>query len=152
MCSAAKPARPFNWPADQVADLLGASPREIIFTSGATESNNLAIRGVAGMYRSRGDHIITVATEHHAVLDPCLRLGREGFRVTVLPVGSDGIVDPQRISDAIDERTILVSGHGGQQRNRHSGPSGGNRPALQTQGDPVSQRRGAGLRQDVIRC
>jgi cysteine desulfurase len=93
----------------QIADLLGASPREIIFTSGATESNNLALRGVAGMYRSRGDHIITVATEHHAVLDPCLRLGREGYRITVLPVGRDGIVDPQRISDAMDERTILVS-------------------------------------------
>ncbi len=93
----------------QIAEVLGASPREIIFTSGATESNNLAIRGVAGMYRSRGDHIITVATEHHAVLDPCLRLGREGYRITVLPVGSNGIVDPQRISDAIDESTILVS-------------------------------------------
>jgi cysteine desulfurase len=93
----------------QIADLLGASPREIIFTSGATESNNLALRGVAGMYRSRGDHIITIATEHHAVLDPCLRLGREGYRITVLPVGPDGIVDPRQISDAMDERTILVS-------------------------------------------
>ncbi len=93
----------------QVAGLLGASPREIIFTSGATESNNLAIRGVAGMYRNRGDHIITANTEHHAVLDPCQRLAREGFRVTVLPVGRDGCVDPQQVSDALDERTILVS-------------------------------------------
>jgi cysteine desulfurase len=93
----------------QIAALLGASPREIVFTSGATESNNLAIRGVAAMYRNRGDHIVTVCTEHHAVLDPCLRLGREGFRVTVLPVDADGLVDPQQVADAIGERTILVS-------------------------------------------
>ena len=93
----------------QIATLIGASPREIIFTSGATESNNLAIRGAAAMYRSRGEHIITAATEHHAVLDPCLRLGREGFRVTVLPVAGDGLVEPQRVSDALSDRTILVS-------------------------------------------
>lgn len=93
----------------QVAQSLGASVREVIFTSGATESNNLAIRGVAAMYRSRGDHIITASTEHHAVLDPCLRLGREGFQVTVLPVSSDGRVDPRQVSDAISDRTILVS-------------------------------------------
>ena len=61
------------------------------------------------MYRNRGDHIITASTEHHAVLDPCQRLAREGFRVTVLPVGADGCVDPQRVSDSLDERTILVS-------------------------------------------
>jgi cysteine desulfurase len=94
---------------EQIARLLGASAREIIFTSGATESNNLAIRGVASMYRNRGDHIITASTEHHAVLDPCLRLGREGLQVTVLPVASDGRVDPQQLCDAITERTILVS-------------------------------------------
>ncbi len=93
----------------QVAQLIGASPREIVFTSGATESDNLAIRGAALMYRSRGDHIITACTEHHAVLDPCLHLGREGFRVTVLPVAADGRVDPQQVSDAICDRTILVS-------------------------------------------
>jgi cysteine desulfurase len=92
-----------------VAHLLGASAREIIFTSGATESNNLAIRGAAMMYRGRGDHIITACTEHHAVLDPCLRLGREGFQVTVLPVSSDGRIDPQRVCDAISDKTILVS-------------------------------------------
>lgn len=94
---------------EQIAGLMGANTREIIFTSGATESNNLAIRGVAAMYRSRGDHIITASTEHHAVLDPCLRLGREGFQVTVLPVAGDGRVNPQQVSDAISERTILVS-------------------------------------------
>lgn len=94
---------------EQIARLLGASAREVIFTSGATESNNLAIRGVAAMYRTRGDHIITASTEHHAVLDPCLRLGREGFQVTVLPVASDGRIDPRQVSEAISERTILVS-------------------------------------------
>ncbi len=93
----------------QIADLIGASPREIVFTSGATESDNLAIRGAAFMYRNKGDHIITVCTEHHAVLDPCLRLGREGFRVTVLPVAADGRVDPQQVSNAICDQTILVS-------------------------------------------
>jgi cysteine desulfurase len=93
----------------QVAELLGASPREVIFTSGATESNNLAIRGVAAMYRNRGNHIITASTEHHAVLDPCQRLAREGFRVTVLPVGADGIIDPEKIREALCKETILVS-------------------------------------------
>lgn len=93
----------------EVAGLIGADPREILFTSGATESNNLAIRGVANMYRSRGDHIVTVATEHHAVLDPCLRLGREGFRVTVLAVDALGRIAPDQVRDVITESTILVS-------------------------------------------
>jgi cysteine desulfurase len=93
----------------EIAELIGAQPREIIFTSGATESDNLAIRGVADMYRSRGDHVITVATEHHAVLDPCLRLGREGFRVTVLPVDALGHPDLGRLEEALTEKTILVS-------------------------------------------
>src|SRR6185312_4842529 len=70
---------------EQVASLLGAHPREIVFTSGATESNNLALKGVATMYRPRGDHLVTVATEHKAILDPIRRLEREGFQVTVLP-------------------------------------------------------------------
>ncbi len=94
---------------EQVAALIGASPREIIFTSGATESDNLALKGVAGMYRSRGDHIITVATEHKAVLDPCRRLEREGFRVTVLPVDRFGRVTAEQVADALTEKTILVS-------------------------------------------
>src|SRR5438128_1564009 len=70
---------------EQVASLIGASAKEIIFTSGATESDNLAIKGVAAMYRNKGNHIVTVQTEHHAVLDPCKRLEREGIRVTFLP-------------------------------------------------------------------
>jgi cysteine desulfurase len=94
---------------EQVAALIGASPREIVFTSGATESDNLAIKGVAGMYRSRGDHIATVATEHKAVLDPCRRLEREGFRVTVLPVDRFGRVTVEQVAEALTEKTILVS-------------------------------------------
>src|SRR5438105_5008390 len=75
---------------EQVASLINASPREMVFTSGATESNNLAIKGVAAMQRRQGDHIVTVVTEHKAVLDPCKRLEREGFRVTFLPVDRYG--------------------------------------------------------------
>src|SRR5205823_4889481 len=88
----------FGWKAEeavdeareQIAALIGASAKEIIFTSGATESNNLAIKGVAGMYRKKGDHIITAVTEHKAVLDPCKRLERDGFKVTFLPVDCYG--------------------------------------------------------------
>ena len=99
----------------QVASLLGASPREIIFTSGATESNNLAIRGVAAMYSSRGDHIITASTEHHAVLDPCC-LGREGFLSHfVLPVGPDGLVDPGSRTRRSYRPNHSGQHHGGQQ-------------------------------------
>jgi cysteine desulfurase len=107
----------FGWEAEeavktarqQVADLIGASAREIIFTSGATESNNLALQGVVPMYRQRGDHLITVATEHKAILDPCQRLERAGARLTILPVDRYGWVDPDQIAAAITDRTILVS-------------------------------------------
>jgi len=94
---------------EQVATLIGASSREIVFTSGATESDNLAIKGVAGLYRNRGDHIVTVATEHKAVLDPCRRLEREGFRVTVLPVDRFGQVTGEQVAEVLTEKTILVS-------------------------------------------
>jgi len=93
----------------QVASLIRASPREIIFTSGATESNNIAIKGVAAMYRPKGNHIVTVQTEHHAVLDPCRRLEREGLRVTYLPVDRHGIVAPEQVAEVLDEATTLVS-------------------------------------------
>jgi cysteine desulfurase len=94
---------------EQVAELIGAEPREIIFTSGATESNNLALRGVAGMYRTQGNHIITTVIEHKAVLDPCKRLQREGFDVTFLPVDRFGRVTPEQVTQAITPKTILVS-------------------------------------------
>ena len=94
---------------DQAADLVGASSREIVFTSGATESNNLAIRGAVEACGRAAGRIITCATEHKAVLDPCLRLRRRGFDVVVLPVDSSGLLDPRRVADALTEDTILVS-------------------------------------------
>jgi len=107
----------FGWEAEQavdkarkqIADLIGATPKEIIFTSGATESNNLAIKGVAEMYAEKGNHIITEVTEHKAVLDTCKRLEKSGCRVTYLPVKADGTIDLEDLRRAIDDKTILVS-------------------------------------------
>ncbi len=94
---------------DRIARLINAGSKEIVFTSGATESNNLAIKGVAEMHREKGNHLITVVTEHKAVLDPCKRLESEGYEVTWLPVGRDGLIDLNRLADAIGDKTILVS-------------------------------------------
>jgi cysteine desulfurase len=102
-------ARAIDQARERVASLIGARAREIVFTSGATESNNLAIFGVARRHRHRGDHLVTAAIEHKAVLYPMHQLEREGFRVTVLPVGPDGRVDPAAVADAITDRTLLVS-------------------------------------------
>jgi cysteine desulfurase len=107
----------FGWEAEvavdkgrqQIADLIGATAKEIIFTSGATESNNLAIKGVAEMYANKGNHIITQATEHKAVLDTCKKLEKHGFRVTYLPVKQDGLIDLDQLRDAFTDKTILVS-------------------------------------------
>lgn len=107
----------FGWQAEeavekarkQIAELIGANSKEIIFTSGATESNNLALKGVAEMYAERGNHIITAATEHKAVLDTCKRLEKNGYRVTYLPVKQDGLVDLDQLRDAITDKTILIS-------------------------------------------
>jgi cysteine desulfurase len=107
----------FGWEAEQavetareqIAKLIGATAKEIIFTSGATESNNLAIKGIAEMYRERGNHIITQVTEHKAVLDTCKRLEKYGYRVTYLPVKADGLIDLEDLKRAIDDKTILVS-------------------------------------------
>ena len=93
----------------QVADLIGANPKEIVFTSGATESDNLAIKGAASMYREKGDHIITAVTEHKAVIDTCKRLEKDGFRVTYLPVKKDGLIDLDRLRAAITDKTILIT-------------------------------------------
>lgn len=92
-----------------IAEIINASPEEIVFTSGATEANNLAIKGVAEAYFSQGKHIITVATEHRAVLDPCQYLESLGFEVTYLPVESDGLLNLDKLTAAIREDTILVS-------------------------------------------
>jgi len=107
----------FGWEAEravdiareQIASLVGATAKEIIFTSGATESDNLAIKGIAEMYRERGNHIVTQVTEHKAVLDACKRLENCGFRVTYLPVKGDGIIDFEDLKRTIDEKTILVT-------------------------------------------
>ena len=93
----------------QVAELVGADPREIVWTSGATESNNLAIKGIANFYHKRGKHIITLKTEHKAVLDTCRQLEREGFEVTYLEPLSNGLLDISVFKDAIREDTILAS-------------------------------------------
>jgi cysteine desulfurase len=93
----------------QVADLIGADPREIVWTSGATESNNLAIKGAAHFYKTRGKHLITVKTEHKAVLDPMRELERQGFEVSYLDVQEDGMLDLEMLKAAIRPDTILVS-------------------------------------------
>ncbi len=107
----------FGWTAEsaveaareQVARLIGATAKEIVWTSGSTEANNLAIKGVAEMYRQKGNHLITAATEHKAVLDPMQHLASHGFEVTVLPVDRKGHIDLAELERAITERTILVS-------------------------------------------
>ena len=115
--NAASRNHPFGWKAEeaidasreQIAALIGAQPKEIVFTSGATESDNLAILGVAEFLKEKGNHIITVQTEHKAILDPCLRLQREGFEVTYLGVGGDGLIDLEELRASITDKTILVS-------------------------------------------
>jgi cysteine desulfurase len=107
----------FGWDANdaverarkQVATLIGAGSKDIVFTSGATEANNLAIKGAARARRGERDHVVTIATEHKAVLDPIARLAHDGWRVTVLPVQRDGTIDLAALGEAITERTALVS-------------------------------------------
>src|SRR6202011_1446901 len=107
----------FGWEAEeavekarkQIAKLIGATTKEVIFTSGATESDNLAIKGVAEMYREKGNHIITAVTEHKAIIDTCKRLEKEGYRVTYLPVQKDGRVSLDALKAAITDKTILIT-------------------------------------------
>jgi cysteine desulfurase len=107
----------FGWEAEeatekarkQVASLIGATAKEIVFTSGATESDNLALKGVAEMYAEKGNHIITAATEHKAILDTCKRLEKHGTRVTYLPVQQNGLVDLDQLQAAITDKTVLIS-------------------------------------------
>ena len=94
---------------EQIGSLLGCKPQEIVFTSGATESDNLAVKGVAYAMKHKGDHIVTSVIEHHAVLDSCRRLEKEGFRVSYLPVDKAGLVDPMAVEEAITDKTILVT-------------------------------------------
>ncbi len=107
----------FGWKAEQaveqarkqVADLINADPREIVWTSGATESNNLALKGAAHFYRKKGNHIVTVKTEHKAVLDTCRQLEREGFEVTYLAPEANGLIDLDKLKAAVTDQTILIS-------------------------------------------
>src|SRR3979411_1451147 len=115
--NAASRNHPFGWEAEeavekarkQVADLIGANAKEIVFTSGATESDNLAIKGVAEMYREKGNHIITCVTEHKAVIDTCKKLEKQGYRVTYLPVQKEGRRGLAELKAAITDKTILIS-------------------------------------------
>ncbi len=115
--NAASRNHPFGWAAEegvdyareQVAKLIGASEKEIIFTSGATESDNLAIKGVYEMYKEKGNHIITLTTEHKAVLDACKHLEKLGANITYLDVESDGLVDLNKLDAAFTDQTILVA-------------------------------------------
>jgi cysteine desulfurase len=116
--NAASRSHSFGWEAEEAVDyareriakLIGArDSKEIVFTSGATESDNLALKGVAEFYKDKGNHIITTVTEHKAVLDTGKRLEKQGFEVTYLPVGTDGRVDPDDVKKAITDKTILVS-------------------------------------------
>lgn len=115
--NAASRSHVFGWEAEsaveeareRIAALIGATAKEIIFTSGATESDNLAIKGVAAMYKKKGNHIITQATEHKAVIDTCKRLEREGYKITWLPVDRYGQVHPEQVHEAITDQTILVT-------------------------------------------
>jgi len=115
--NAASRNHPFGWAAEeaveiareQIAGIIGATGKEIIFTSGATESNNLALKGVATMYKKKGNHIITTATEHKCVLDTSKRLERDGCTVTYLPVDTDGRITAEQVRNAITDKTILVS-------------------------------------------
>jgi cysteine desulfurase len=115
--NAASRNHPFGWKAEEAVDWaretiargIGADPKEIVFTSGATESDNLAIKGIAEMYASKGDHIITLTTEHKAVLDTCKALERKGHRVSYVPVTKEGFVDLDLLRDTITDKTVLVS-------------------------------------------
>ena len=115
--NAASRNHPFGWAAEeavdyareQVAKLVGADPKEILFTSGATEADNLAIKGVFEMYASKGNHIITVTTEHKAVLDTCKHIEKQGGEVTYLEVNDDGLIDLSKLEAAIKPTTILIS-------------------------------------------
>ncbi len=107
----------FGWQAEEaidqarhdIAELINADPREIVFTSGATESNNLAIKGAANFYKRKGQHIITVRTEHKAVIDTCRELERQGFEVTYMDVEANGLLDLKKLEAAMRDDTILVS-------------------------------------------
>jgi cysteine desulfurase len=115
--NAASRSHKFGWDADkaverarqQIARLIGASAHEIVFTSGATESNNLALKGITASHRAKGDHIVTSGIEHKSVLDVCHQLERDGWRITYVPVDREGRISPDAVASAITDKTVLVS-------------------------------------------
>ena len=149
----------FGWEAEEavdearknVADLIGASAKEVIFTSGATEANNLAIKGVAEMYREKGNHVITCVTEHKAVIDTCKKLEKQGGRVTYLPVQKDGRIDLDQLRDAITDKTILITIMAANNEIGVLQPIAEIGAHRQGKGRPVPHRRGAGRRQGSLR-
>ena len=146
----------FGWTAEeavenaraQIARLINATPKEIIFTSGATESNNLALKGAAEMYREKGNHIITQVIEHKAVLDTCKRLEKYGYEVTYLPVAKDGRIDLDDLRRAITPKTILISIMYANNEIGVIQPIAGNRQDCQGKGRFVPYRRRAGAGQN----
>ncbi len=148
----------FGWVAEQaveqarerIAKLIGATAKEIIFTSGATESDNLAIKGVAEMYKEKGNHIITQAIEHKAVLDTCKRLEKYGFRVTYLPVQKDGRIDLDDLKRSMDDKTILVTIMAANNEIGALQPIREIGALCHERGRAVPHRRGAGHRQGPV--
>ena len=152
--NAASRTHSFGWTAEkaveqareQVGALIGASGKEIVWTSGATESDNLAIKGAAEFHKDRGNHIITAQTEHKAVLDTCKRLEKEGFEVTYLPVDKDGRVEPGGGARGDDRQDDPRVDHARQQRDRHGEPGRRDRRGRQGEGRALPHRRGPGRR------
>ncbi len=136
----------------QVAHLIGSEAKEILFTSGATESNNLAILGAARASRSRGNHVVTTVIEHKAVLNPCKQLEREGMTVTYLPVDRTGFVSAERLGGSPHRPHRPRECNGRKQRGRDTSADPGDRMPLQGTWDPVPQRCRTGTWKDSVRC
>ena len=157
--NAASRSHSFGWTAEkaidqareQVGALIGASGKEIVWTSGATESDNLAIKGAAEFLKDRGNHIITAQTEHKAVLDTCKRLEKEGFDVTYLPVGQGRARRPGGGARGDDRQDDPGLDHARQQRDRHREPGRRDRRGREGEGRALPHRRGPGRRQDPVR-
>ena len=157
--NAASRSHSFGWTAEkaidqareQVGALIGASGKEIVWTSGATESDNLAIKGAAEFLKDRGNHIITAQTEHKAVLDTCKRLEKEGFEVTYLPVDDGRARRPGGRARGDDRQDDPGLDHARQQRDRHGEPGRRDRRGREGEGRAVPHRRRPGRRQDSVR-